>query len=94
MSLAHRASGSATLADARKGSRRVYHYEMQDYVDTPVYDHDRLIPGAVIDGPVIIEQRASTAVAGPGDKVSVDAYLNLMIEIAPAAAAQTAAKGA
>ena len=98
VSLAHRASGSATLADARKGSRRVYHYEMQDYVDTPVYDHDRLIPGAVIDGPVIIEQRASTAVAGPGDRVSVDAYLNLMIEIAaPApgqAAAQTAAKGA
>jgi hypothetical protein len=31
---------------------------------------------------VIVEQRASTAVTGPGDRVSVDAYLNLVVDLA------------
>ena len=82
VSLAHHVVRGATLADARRPSRRVFHYEMQDFVDTPVYDHDRLVPGGVLEGPVIIEQRASTAVAGPGDRVRVDEYLNLMLELA------------
>jgi len=81
VSLAHHAAAGTTLADARKTSRRAYFYDVQDFVDTPVYDHDRLVPGASVQGPVIIEQRASTAVVGPGDRVAVDAYLNLTLEL-------------
>jgi N-methylhydantoinase A len=81
VSLAHRAVAGTTLADARKTSRRAYFYDVHDFVDTPVYDHDRLVPGATLEGPVIIEQRASTAVAGPGDRVRVDEYLNLIMEL-------------
>lgn len=81
VSLAHHAAKGASLADARKKPRSVYFYDVQDFVETPVYDHDRLFPGASLAGPVIIEQRASTAVVGPGDRVSTDAYLNLSIEL-------------
>ena len=84
VSLAHRAAGATTLADARKPSRRVYFYDVQKFVETPVYDHDRLFPGAGFEGPAIIEQRASTAVVGPGDRVSADAYLNLAIDLGDA----------
>ena len=59
-------------------------------METQVYDHDRLMPGALIEGPAIIEQRASTAVAGPGDRVRTDAYLNLTIELAGSQAAKGA----
>ena len=81
VSLAHRAADGAGLAGARKKPRGVYYYDIQDFVETQVYDHDRLVPGTVIEGPAIVEQRASTAVAGPGDRVSVDSYLNLTIEL-------------
>jgi N-methylhydantoinase A len=83
VSLAHHAAAGSTLADARKATRRAYFYDILDFVDTPVYDHDRLFAGAAIDGPVIVEQRASTTIAGPGDRVSVDAYLNLIVDLAP-----------
>jgi N-methylhydantoinase A len=82
VSLAHRASGKSGLPDARKASRRAYFYDAHDFLETPVYDHDRLFPGAVIEGPVIVEQRASTTISGPGDRVSVDAYLNLIVDLA------------
>ena len=90
VSLAHRAADGASLANARKKPRRVYYYDIQDFVETQVYDHDRLMPGALIEGPAIIEQRASTAVAGPGDRVTSDAYLNLTIELAGSHAAKGA----
>ena len=90
VSLAHRAADGASLANARKQPRRAYYYDIQDFVETQVYDHDRLMPGALIEGPAIIEQRASTAVAGPGDRVTSDAYLNLTIELAGSHAAKGA----
>ena len=82
VSLAHRATAGSTLGDARKAARRAYFYDVQDFVETPVYDHDRLFPGASIEGPVIVEQRASTTVAAPGDRIGVDAYLNLIVDLA------------
>ncbi len=82
VALAHRASAASNLADARKASRRAYFYDAHDFVDTPVYDHERLFAGASFAGPAIVEQRASTAVVGPGDRVAVDEYLNLIVDIA------------
>ena len=50
-------------------------------VETPTYDRARLAAGNRIDGPALIEEHASTTVVQPGDKVEVDAFGNLHIEI-------------
>ena len=74
------ARGDGSGADgALHGRRRVYFREIGEYVDCPVYRHGALTSGTVIDGPAIFEQRESTAVVGPGDRVEVDAWLNLIV---------------
>ena len=49
--------------------------------DTPVYDRARLAPGQHFTGPAIVDQLDATTVVHPGDTVSVDAALNLIIEV-------------
>jgi N-methylhydantoinase A len=66
-------------AAAPKGTRQAYFGE--DYAATPVYDRYGLGVGAVIDGPALIEERESTVVIGPGDKVEVDQHGNLVAEL-------------
>lgn len=46
-----------------------------------VYDRYALTPGFTLDGPAVIEERESTTVVGPDARVTVDAHLNLVIEI-------------
>jgi len=83
--LAERPARAGTLAAARKTSRPTWSFERQQFVETAVYEHDRLFEGAAFDGPAIIEQRASTTVVGPGDRVVVDRHLNLIIALGAAA---------
>lgn len=52
-------------------------------VDTPVYDRDRLRAGLVLQGPAVIEQLDATTLLYPGDRLTVDPSLNLLIELAP-----------
>ena len=51
-------------------------------VDTPVYDRAKLAPGHVITGQAVIEQLDATTLLFPGDKATVDAHLNLNVELA------------
>ncbi|MBI4636051.1 MAG: hydantoinase/oxoprolinase family protein [Candidatus Rokubacteria bacterium] len=70
--------------DARsavKGARRAYFAEAGGFVDTPVYDRYALGPGATLTGPVILEERESTAVIGPGARGRVDPGRALVIEV-------------
>jgi N-methylhydantoinase A len=46
-----------------------------------VYDRYALAPGAVFEGPALVEERESTCVVGPGARVTVDAFRNLVIEL-------------
>jgi len=46
---------------------------------TACYDRDRLNPGAVIEGPAIVEQPDSTTLLFPGNMCRVDAYRNIII---------------
>ncbi|ESR25914.1 hydantoinase/oxoprolinase family protein [Lutibaculum baratangense] len=48
---------------------------------TPVYERDTLSPGAVIEGPAVIDQFDATTLVFPGDVARVDDALNLMIEV-------------
>jgi N-methylhydantoinase A len=52
------------------------------FVETPVYDRDRL-PVRGLEGPVIIEQMDSTTVVPPRGRVHPDRFGNLLIEVAP-----------
>jgi N-methylhydantoinase A len=57
------------------------------FVQTPVYDRDRL-PVRGLEGPAIIEQMDSTTVVPPGAHVHPDRFGNLLIEVAPSNASR------
>ena len=50
--------------------------------NTPVYDRAALLPGDMVLGPAVIEQLDSTTLLFPGDRATVDPYLNLSVELA------------
>jgi N-methylhydantoinase A len=50
-------------------------------MDTPVYDRTKFRAGHAFTGPALVEEHASTTVIAPGDRVSVDPYGNLHIEV-------------
>ena len=52
-------------------------------VPTPVYARARLPLGAAFDGPAIVEQMDATTVVEPGDRVQVDRFGNLVIDVHP-----------
>ncbi|MAW82778.1 MAG: 5-oxoprolinase [Parvularcula sp.] len=65
---------------ALKGSRRV-DFDRDGVLDAAIYDRSRLGRGAAISGPAIIEEAGSTTVVFPGQRVTVDDYGNLHVEI-------------
>jgi N-methylhydantoinase A len=68
---------ASTAVDARKGHRPAYLVELGGWHDTPVFDRYRLMPGARLEGPAIIEERETTVVVGPAARVDVDEAFNL-----------------
>ncbi|MBI2179445.1 MAG: hydantoinase/oxoprolinase family protein [Deltaproteobacteria bacterium] len=67
---------------ALKGKRRVFFARPQrKFIDTPVYDYDRLGVGAAVKGPAIIELPFTTTLVPPDHKVTVDSYMNLVMEV-------------
>ena len=67
------------VEDAKKEIRKVYFAE-DGWMDTPVYLREKLGRGAVLDGSVIVEEAAASAVAAKGQRITVDDYGNLIIE--------------
>jgi len=65
--------------DARKGSRRVWFPET-GFVQTDVLDRYRLAPDDAIEGPVVVEERDSTVVIGPGGRGRVDRSGSIVVE--------------
>jgi N-methylhydantoinase A len=61
------------------GERKVYFYEVGDYVPTRIYDGAKIGCGHVIDGPAIIQQPGTTIVINAGQKGTVDRYLNVIM---------------
>jgi N-methylhydantoinase A len=50
-------------------------------VKTPAYSRDALKAGNRISGPALIEEHASTTVLLPGDRMRVDEFGNLEIQV-------------
>ena len=68
-------------AEAKLRTKPVYFGSIGDFVETPVYARTKLRRDNVIAGPALIEEHASTTVLAPGDRLVVDAFGNLIIEI-------------
>ena len=64
-------------------ARRPVHFdELDDAVDTPVYDRAALPAGCTLEGPAIVQQLDSTIVVPPGVSAAVDEHLIIRMEIA------------
>jgi N-methylhydantoinase A len=69
---------------ASMGTRKVaFGPAKSDRIDVPVFARTSLSPHARFSGPAIVEQSDSTLLVPPNRSVSVDAYANLLIEVAP-----------
>jgi N-methylhydantoinase A len=75
------AAKDATTSDARRGTREVL-FEGLGSLPCAVYDRYALAPGATFEGPALVEERESTCCIGPDARVSVDPFLNLVIDLA------------
>jgi N-methylhydantoinase A len=73
--------GGGTAATAIKGTRPMFLPELATLVDVPVYDRYQFGPGIDFIGPAIVEERESTTIIGSGANVTVDALLNLVIQL-------------
>jgi N-methylhydantoinase A len=69
-------------APVPRSHRPVYFSGQDERTQTPVYARAELEPGATVHGPAVIEQLDSTTLLFPGDRATVDPYLNLIVELA------------
>ena len=70
----------ATVEDAVKGRREV-DYATEGVHEATIYDGTRLEPGMTFAGPAVIEDPGTTVVVHPGNKVAIDDYGNIHIDI-------------
>ncbi|MEC8792527.1 MAG: hydantoinase/oxoprolinase family protein, partial [Pseudomonadota bacterium] len=73
------AAGDGTGA-APTGERAVW-FTAEEAIVAPLYQRADLAPGVDFVGPAIIDQTDATTVVHPGDRVTVDAAGNLLIEV-------------
>ncbi len=64
-----------------KHRRPAYFPEAGGVVACPVYDRYSMAPGFSVEGPALVEERESTCVLAPGDRATIDARMNLVIEV-------------
>jgi N-methylhydantoinase A len=72
-------AGSSAQA-APHAVRQVY-FNGADACDTPVLRRSALQPGTQIAGPAVIEEKTSTTVLYPGQRATIDTYLNIEVEV-------------
>ena len=70
--------GQSSATAAEKGHRMV-DYAQEGRHKATTYDGTKLHPGTNFAGPAIIEEPGTTIVIHPGNKVSVDGFLNIII---------------
>ena len=71
--------GATPSSSARRGSRDVFFDDRK--TKTPAYARTELKAGNRIAGPALVEEHASTTVLLPGDRMKVDGFGNLVIEV-------------
>ncbi|MBM7714985.1 N-methylhydantoinase A [Bacillus thermophilus] len=71
---------SGNVEEAKKEYRDIY-YEGKGWVNTPIYDRDKLPPKVEIQGPAVVEEKSAVTVIYESQKLHVDHYGNLIIEM-------------
>jgi N-methylhydantoinase A len=70
------------LKAARKGKREIlFTRPDRKFIDTPVYDYERLGFGALVKGPAVIELPFTTTLVPPEHNVTVDPFMNLVMQV-------------
>ena len=75
--------GTGALPKSASAGKRPVSFDGR-FRDAPTYRRGELLAGNRISGPALIEEHASTTVLMPGDRMTVDAYGNLVIKVAGA----------
>ena len=65
----------------QKEVRKVYYKQHNGFVDTDVYQRTDLKHGMQLNGPLLVEEYASTTVLFPGDQLEISEYGDLIITI-------------
>jgi N-methylhydantoinase A len=78
--------GSGALP-TKRGAREIY-LNAVDAVSVPVYRRDEFASGAILEGPAVIEEKTSTVVLYRGQTAQIDNYLNIIVDVRPAAASE------
>ncbi|WP_440010061.1 hydantoinase/oxoprolinase family protein [Halomicrococcus sp. SG-WS-1] len=73
-------AASAEAGDARTDARDVYWPDRSAFVETAIYDGDRLTPGDAVDGPAVVQLPDTTVTVRPHQRATVDDYRNIIIE--------------
>ncbi|MDO7485153.1 hypothetical protein Q5O89_02830 [Peribacillus frigoritolerans] len=69
----------SAVEDAKIEERNVF-FNQIGWCRTPVYERTKLARGHELSGPAIVEEQSASTVIMEGQKLSVDAYGNLIIE--------------
>lgn len=72
--------GGRKIAEAKKGQRKV-DYALEGIHQADIYEGHLLEPSMKFTGPAVIETSGTTVVVHPGNRVRVDDYGNIHIEI-------------
>ena len=68
-------------SEARTGTRSVYLPDIREQTDTPIYDSEKMAPGAWFEGPGIIEVSDTTIYIPRDATVERDGYLNFIVKL-------------
>lgn len=71
--------GAPDPSRAQRGSRSVFWRDLDGYAETPVFDGHALAAGHRIEGPAMVEERATAIPLHPGQQLEVDEMGNLII---------------
>lgn len=63
-----------------KGRRRV-DFDIDGVHETPVYERDELPAGFAASGPLLVEEMSSTTLVHPGQRLEVDSFGNLVVQL-------------
>ena len=76
-----RIAADGKVEDAVCGQRQVYFGREAGWIDTQIYDRDRLPGATTLQGPAIIEEMSSTTVIHPGQTATHDPMGNILLSL-------------
>lgn len=74
------ARAAAAGRSSPKGRRRV-DFDVDGVHETPVYERDELPAGFAASGPLLVEEMSSTTLVHPGQRLEVDSFGNLVVQL-------------